>query len=317
VGQPGSERVEDSGPARQRTLKHSIHCSGVSLHHGSRVNVTLHPAEPDSGIRFRRTDIAGGGAEIPALWRNIVETPLCTTLTDGEGVTIATVEHLLAALYGCGVDNLLVEVNGPELPVMDGSAWPFVFLTECAGIAEQDAPRRLIRILEPVVVSSGDRWAELSPAPSLSLEVEIAYENCRAIAHQSYTLEMEAAVFKAEVSRARTYGFLHEVDSLRAAGLARGASLDNAIVVSGESILNEGGLRYRDEFVRHKVLDAVGDLSLVGAELVGRFRAYCPGHKLNHTLLRRLFATPDAWHLTRAGEDTAEEIAPRRRAAVG
>ena len=321
VGQAAADRVEKNGaaPTRQRTLKHSIHCSGVSLHHGSRVSVALHPAEPGSGIRFHRTDIAGGGALIPALWDNIVETPLCTTLGDGRGVSIATVEHLLAALFGCGVDNLLVEVNGPELPIMDGSAWPFVFLAECAGIVEQDATRRLVQILEPVVASSGDRWVELAPGDGFSLEVEIVYENCSAIATQRYALDMDAAVFKAEVSRARTYGFLHEVDSLRAAGLARGASLDNAIVVSGESILNEGGLRYRDEFVRHKLLDAIGDLSLAGAGILGRFRASCPGHKLNHTLLRKLFATPGAWRMVTAGAHAPEPAAvpPLRRAAAG
>ncbi|MBX6322712.1 MAG: UDP-3-O-acyl-N-acetylglucosamine deacetylase [Rhodospirillaceae bacterium] len=306
-----------TAPPRQRTLKNAIHCSGVSLHHGSRVSVTLHPAEPDTGIRFRRTDTAG--AVIPATWRNVVESPLCTTLAGPDGTTIATVEHLLAALYGCGVDNLLVEVNGPELPIMDGSAWPFVFLTECAGLVEQDAPRRRLRILEPVTVSSGDRRVELVPAPAFTLEVEIAYDNCGAIARQRYTLDMQPSVFKAEVSRARTYGFLHEVDSLRAAGLARGASLDNAVVLSGETVLNEGGLRYRDEFVRHKVLDAVGDLSLAGAGILGRYRAYCPGHRLNHALLRRLFATPGAWRMLDPEEEApaADDLPPPRVAAAG
>jgi UDP-3-O-[3-hydroxymyristoyl] N-acetylglucosamine deacetylase len=320
--EPGADAIDNAGDAglwRQRTLKHSIHCSGVGLHHGCRVNLTLHPAEPDTGIRFCRSDIAGGGAIIPALWRNIVETPLCTTLATAEGISVATVEHLLAALYGCGIDNLLIEVNGPELPIMDGSAWPFVFLTECAGILVQDAPRRAIRIIEPVLLASGERWIELSPGRGFSLDVEIAYDNCPAIARQRYDLAFDAAIFKAEISRARTYGFLHEVDSLRAAGLARGASLDNAVVVSGETVLNDGGLRYRDEFVRHKLLDLIGDLSLGGAPLIGRVRAFCPGHKLNHGLLRRLFATPDAWHMVESASDllTPDTLPTRRLAAAG
>jgi UDP-3-O-[3-hydroxymyristoyl] N-acetylglucosamine deacetylase len=308
-----------TGESRQRTLKHSIHCSGVSVHHGCRVNLTLHPAEADTGIRFRRTDIAGANALMPATWRNVADAPLCTTLTSAEGPTLATVEHLLAALYGCDIDNALVEVTGPELPIMDGSAWPFVFLIECAGVTPQEAPRRFIEVLQPVRVGNAERWAELTPGPGLSLEVEIRYDT-PAIARQLYALELEAEVFKAEVSRARTYGFLHEVDTLRAAGLARGASLDNAIVVGGNGILNEDGLRYRDEFARHKVLDAIGDLSLAGARLVGRYRACCTGHRLNHELLQTLFATPNAWRVSTAADLAAaaqRSAAVERRAAVG
>jgi UDP-3-O-[3-hydroxymyristoyl] N-acetylglucosamine deacetylase len=308
---------EDSaGGPRQRTLKHSIHCSGVSVHHGCRVNLTLHPAEPDSGISFRRTDIAGRSALIPATWRNVAEAPMCTTLRGADGVTLATVEHLLAALYGCEIDNALIEVSGPELPIMDGSAWPFVFLIECAGVVAQAAPRRFVEVLRPVRVGNGERWAELVPASALSLAVEIRYDS-PAIARQHYALDLEAEVFKAEVSRARTYGFLHEVDQLRAAGLARGASLDNAIVVTGSGIMNEGGLRYRDEFARHKVLDAIGDLSLAGARILGGYRAYCTGHRLNHELLATLFATPDAWRMATAAEAAARPAPVERRAAAG
>lgn len=315
------EVVSDTGPGepQQRTLKHPIHCSGVSVHHGCRVNLTLHPAEPDTGIRFRRTDIAGQNALLPATWRNVADAALCTTLRSEDGATLATVEHMLAALYGCEIDNALVEVSGPELPIMDGSAWPFVFLIECAGVVQQDAPRRFVEVLQPVRVGNGERWAELTPAsePGLSLEVEIRYDS-PAIARQHYALELEAEVFKAEVSRARTYGFLHEVDTLRAAGLARGASLDNAIVVGGNGILNEDGLRYRDEFARHKVLDAIGDLSLAGARLVGRYRAFCTGHRLNHELLQTLFATPGAWRMATAADLQAHSPATmQRRAATG
>src|SRR5262249_41491234 len=253
----------------QRTLKNRIHCSGVSLHHGTRVTMSLVPAPPDSGIIFRRTDIAGASCRIAASWENIAEMPYCSALTNGAGVVIATVEHLLAALAGAGIDNLLVEVNGPELPIMDGSAWPFLFLTECAGVIEQDTPRRAIEILERVSVGGPDRSATLLPGDGFSVSFVIDYES-PAIAQEGFA-RLSAEVFKSALSRARTYGFLHEVDGLRAAGLARGASLDNAIVVNGSGVMNEDGLRYQDEFVRHKMLDAVGDLYLAGAPILGQF----------------------------------------------
>src|SRR5258706_2140030 len=288
-------------PLQQRTLKNRIHCWGVSLHHGTRVTMTLVPALPDTGIVFRRTDIAGGNCRIAASWQNIADMPHCSALTTGGGVVIATVEHLLAALAGAGIDNLLVEVNGPELPIMDGSAWLFLFLTECAGIIEQDAPRRAIEILEKVSVGTADRSATLLPGRGFSVGFTIDYE-MPAIAHQEGFAQLSAEVLKSALSRARTYGFLHEVDSLRAAGLARGASLDNAIVVNGADIINQDGLRYRDGFVRHKMLDAGGSLYLAGAPLIGRFVGFRSGHRLNHQLLRALFARRDAWRWVTPGE---------------
>ncbi|MFO1059833.1 MAG: UDP-3-O-acyl-N-acetylglucosamine deacetylase [Dongiaceae bacterium] len=307
--------VADRTP-RQRTLKNRIHCSGISLHHGARVTMTLAPAEADSGIVFRRTDIAGGSATIAASWRNVAEMPYCTALSNEHGIQVATVEHLLAALAGAGVDNLLVEINGPELPIMDGSAWPFLFLIECAGTIEQPAPRRAIEILKRVVVGDEERSATLLPGRGLQLDFAIDYA-LPAIGHQEASVRLSPDVFKSALSRARTYGFLHEVDDLRAAGLARGASLDNAVVVNGAEIMNGDGLRYRDEFVRHKLVDAIGDLYLAGAPIVGRFLGWRSGHKHNHRLLRTLLADETAWRYVPVEGEEAVEPAFYRAGAHG
>jgi len=289
----GAERGE-SDIVRQKTLKSPINCSGIALHSGKKVNMTLSPAPVDSGIVFRRTDIAGSGSVIDASWKNVIDTRLCTSLGDENGVVVATVEHLMAALAGCGIDNAEIEISGPEAPVMDGSAAPFVFLVECAGIVEQDAPRRVIRVLKPVGVRDGEAAASLMPAEAFSLDFEIKFAGT-AVDHQAITVGVEQGTFKKELSRARTFGFLHEVERLWAAGLARGGSLDNAVVVSGEKVLNEEGLRFDNEFVRHKVLDAIGDLYLAGAPIVGRFKGSCSGHATNNQLLRALFADRKAW----------------------
>ena len=284
--------LDGVGVVKQRTLKTSINCSGVALHSGSKVSMTLFPAAADTGIIFKRTDIAGHGAEIPALWDHVVDTRMCTTLGNDDGVTIGTVEHLMAALAGCGVDNVRVELNGAEVPIMDGSSQPFVFLVDCAGVVEQDAPRRVIRILKTISVNDGA--ARLSPGSHLSMDFEIDFDNA-IVSKQTLSIGVVNGSFAKELARARTFGFLHEVEALRAAGLAKGGSLDNAIVVSGDGVLNEGGLRYDDEFVRHKVLDAIGDLYLSGAPIIGNFQGVCSGHATNNALLHALFADPDAW----------------------
>ena len=250
---------------------------------------------------FRRTDISGGGAEIPARWDHVVDTTMCTVLGNEDGVTISTVEHLLAALSGCGIDNAVIEINGPEVPVMDGSAEPFVFLIECAGTLKQDAPRRAIRVLKTVSVTEGSSTATLTPGKGFSIDFQIDFDS-RAISQQALSVGLGDGSFKKEICRARTFGFLDEVEQLRAAGLARGGSLDNAVVVSGDEILNEEGLRYDDEFVRHKILDAVGDLYLAGGFIQGAFTGDCSGHAINNRLLHALFADPDAWAL-----DTVDE----------
>ena len=288
------EQVGDTGPLRQRTLKNPIHCNGVGLHSGAGISMTLRPAEVNTGIVFKRTDITGGGALIPAKWNRAVGTRLCTTLGNDQNVTIGTVEHLMAALAGCGVDNALIEVNGPEVPVMDGSAEPFVFLIECAGTLEQAAARRVICIRKPVTAGEGGNFASLLPGDGFSMRFEIDF-GANAVSRQSISMGMGNGTFKKELARARTFGFLHEVEQLRAAGFARGGSFDNAVVISGDRILNEGGLRYDDEFVRHKALDAVGDLYLAGAPIIGRFHGVCSGHAINNRLLHALFEDREAW----------------------
>lgn len=285
-------------PAPQRTLKSAINCSGTALHSGENISLTLHPAAADSGIVFRRSDIAGGNVCIPAHWSRISDTRLCTKLSDGGNVSVSTVEHLMAALAGCNIDNLVVEIQGGEVPAMDGSAAPFVFLIECAGVVEQSAPRRAIRVLKPVSVTQGDSFASLTPATdsldAFSINVEIDFDSA-VISRQNYLFHLSGNAFKSEICRARTFGFLHEVDDLRAAGLILGGSLDNAVVISGDRVLNEEGLRYEDECVRHKVLDSLGDLYLAGSPLIGHFHGIRSGHSLNHNLLEALFADEDAW----------------------
>ncbi len=291
---------------QQQTLKTTIGCSGVALHSGAKVSMTLRPALADRGITFIRTDIAGRGAVIPASWDNVVDTRLCTTLANSDGVRIGTVEHLMAALAGCGIDNAIIEVSGAEIPIMDGSSAPFVFLIECAGTVKQDAPRRVIRILEPVVLEEDGQSVSLLPDDVFSVAFEIDFDS-PVVSRQAITIDLENdGVFKNELARARTFGFLHEVEQLWAAGLAKGGSLDNAVVVSGNKILNEDGLRFADEFVRHKVLDAIGDLYLAGAPIIGRFEGVHSGHSANNALLRALFASPGAWTYDHLPADTVE-----------
>jgi len=287
---------------RQRTLKTSINCTGVGLHSGAKITMTLRPAEANTGIVFRRIDIAGGGALIPALWSNVSDTRLNTCIAGAEGAAVHTIEHLMAALAGMEIDNAIVDINGAEVPVMDGSAAPFLFLIECAGVVEQAAPRRALKILKRVAIQDGDKTAELVPAPSFSLRVEIDFP-VAAIRRQECFLPMNGGAFKAEISRARTFGFEQEVAAMRAAGLGKGGSLDNAVVIAcdGEKILNEDGLRYEDEFVRHKTLDALGDMTLAGAPILGHFHGVRCGHALNNRLLRELFADRSAWTMVDLG----------------
>jgi UDP-3-O-[3-hydroxymyristoyl] N-acetylglucosamine deacetylase len=279
---------------KQKTLKNSIGCMGIALHSGHKVSMTLKPSEPDSGIVFKRTDISGSGAIIKATWDNVVETTLCTTLGNDNGITIATVEHLMAALSASEIDNALIEVNGPEVPVMDGSAAPFIFLVECAGTVEQERPRRYIRVLKAISIGDNEKSVSIVPSNNFTVDFDIDFESA-AVSRQSYSISMVGENFKNEVSRARTFGFLHEVEALRAAGLAKGGSLENAVVVSGDKIINEDGLRYDNEFVRHKILDAVGDLYLAGGGIIGHFHGVCSGHEATNNLLRALFADKDAW----------------------
>ncbi|MCE2509950.1 MAG: UDP-3-O-acyl-N-acetylglucosamine deacetylase [Alphaproteobacteria bacterium] len=290
-------------PTFQKTLRSEIACTGTGLHSGAHVTMTIRPAEPDTGIVFRRTDIAGKGAELAARWDNVVDTVMGTTIGNADKVRVATIEHLMAALYGCEIDNAIIEVTGPEVPAMDGSAAPFVFLIECAGIQQQDAPRMAIEILKPVLVKDGERSAALMPAPVFSIECEIDFDRA-AISRQSCRFHLSNGTFKSDICRARTFGFEEEVSQLRAAGLARGGSLKNAIVVScdGDKVLNEEGLRYEDEFVRHKALDCIGDLYLAGTPIRGLYRGLYSGHTLNNQLLHKLFKERDAFRRVPAEE---------------
>lgn len=291
------ERQASPGQSRagrfQQTLAHPNRCSGIALHCGLPVEMTLRPAEVGTGIVFRRTDLTGEAALVAARWDAVADTRLCTTLCNGYGVRVSTVEHVMAALAACEIDNAIIDLDGPEPPAMDGSAAPFVALIHEAGIARQSAPRNAIKVCRPVAVGDRDRFACLLPADELSVECEIDFDSA-AISRQHYRYVASEDMAR-EVAPARTFGLLRDVEKMQAAGLALGGSLDHAVVVDGDRILNRLGLRYHDEFARHKVLDAIGDLYLAGAPLVGRFRGYHSGHELNHAVLRALFADSSAW----------------------
>ena len=278
---------------KQKTLSSSISCTGVGLHSGRKINMTLHPAEINSGIVFCRSDSKKEG-EIRASWTNVTDTMLATTITNEAGLCVGTVEHLMAAFAGCGIDNAVVELDGPEVPIMDGSAAPFMFLVECAGPTIQSTARRAIRVEKTIRVGSDNNFISLSPASSFGVAFTIEFDTS-AVERQFLEMRLVNGAFKNEIARARTFGFAHEVDAMREAGLALGGSLENAIVIEGNTILNKDGLRYEDEFVRHKVLDCVGDLYLAGAPIIGQINGYRSGHTLNHQLLCALFEDDSSW----------------------
>ncbi len=281
---------------RQRTLKNVIRATGVGLHTGEKVYLTLRPAAPDTGIVFRRVDL-DPPVEIPATPDNVGETTLSTTLVR-DGVRISTVEHLLSALAGLGIDNAYIDLNAAEVPIMDGSAGPFVFLIQSAGIEEQNAPKQFIRILRTVSVEEGDKWVRFEPFDGFKVSFAIDFDHpVFQNRGQQAVVDFSTTSFVKEVSRARTFGFMSQIEQLRANNLALGGSLDNAVVVDDYRILNEDGLRYEDEFVKHKILDAIGDLYLLGRSLIGAFYGYKSGHALNNRLLRALLAQEDAWEL--------------------
>ncbi len=264
--------------------------------------MSLHPADCGTGIVFRRTDITDRDPVVSAHWRNISNAQLATTIANGDGVSVATIEHLMAALAGCGVDNASIEIDGPEVPIMDGSAAPFVFLIECAGTVSQNAMRRAVRVLKEVKVGDSKKSITVTPADAFSVSFEIDFDNA-VISRQELGVRLVNGTFKTDIARARTFGFAHEVAQLHKAGFARGGSLDNAIVVSGDTVLNVGGLRYDDEFVRHKILDCIGDLYLAGAPILGHVQAVQSGHALNHGLLNALFEDASAWEYVDRPED--------------
>jgi len=288
---------------RQTTLRNSAVLSGIGVHSNAAVSIVLHPAEADTGIRFLRTGIAGQNERvIAAHWSCVTMTELCTVIGDHSRVSVATIEHLLAAFFGLGIDNALVEIDGPEVPIMDGSAAQFVDLIDEAGVETLSMPRRYIKVIKPVRVAAGRSFCELRPAKgktNLQLEVEIDFA-CAAIGRQKRTLDLAPPHFRRDLARARTFGFVADVERLWKAGFALGASLENTIALQADRVLNPEGLRFADEFVRHKMLDAVGDMALAGRRIVGLFRSHCGGHRMNVAVLRALFADPSAFEFVDA-----------------
>ncbi|MCD9027047.1 UDP-3-O-acyl-N-acetylglucosamine deacetylase [Luteimonas sp. BDR2-5] len=279
---------------RQRTIKNVIRATGVGLHSGEKVFLTLRPAPPDTGIVFRRVDL-DPVVDVPADGRLVTETTLCTGLSRGEA-HVQTVEHLMSALAGLGIDNIHVELSAAEVPIMDGSSGPFVFLLQSAGIVEQDAPKRFIRILRPIEVREGDKIARFEPYDGFKLDFTIAFDHPAIPVGQSRAeVEFSTDAYIREVSRARTFGFMRDLEYMRERNLGLGGSMDNAIVLDEFRVLNDDGLRYANEFVRHKILDAVGDLYLAGHPILGLFKGYKSGHALNNKLVRALLAEQDAW----------------------
>ncbi len=288
---------------KQRTLKNVIRATGVGLHTGDKVFLTLRPAAPDTGIIFRRVDL-DEPVDIPASEENVGDTQLSTTL-EKDGVRISTVEHLLSAFAGLGIDNAYVDVSAAEVPIMDGSAGPFVFLIQSAGVEEQNKLKRFIRIKQAVEVTDGDKYARFDPFEGFKVGFGIDFDHpVFSEETQFASIDFSSTSFVKEVSRARTFGFLREIEMLRERNLALGGSMDNAIVVDDYRVLNDDGLRYADEFVKHKILDAIGDLYLLGHSLIGAFSGYKSGHALNNKLLKTLLATPEAWEEVTFDEDS-------------
>jgi UDP-3-O-[3-hydroxymyristoyl] N-acetylglucosamine deacetylase len=279
---------------RQRTLKETVRSTGIGLHSGEKVYMTLRPAPANTGVVFRRLDLAEP-VDIPASALSVTDTMLGTTLSNGDA-KVGTIEHLLSAMAGLGVDNAFVDLTAPEVPIMDGSAAPFVFLLQSAGIEEQNAPKRFIRVLKRVEVTEGDKWVRVDPYDGFRINVEIDFDHPALRKHrQAVSLDFSTASFLKEISRARTFGFLKDLETSRSKERALGGSLDNAVVMDDYRVINEDGLRFRDEFARHKVLDALGDLYLAGACLIAEYSGYKCGHRLNNLLLRALLEQPDSY----------------------
>ena len=297
----------------QTTVKSCVSLSGIGVHSGKPVTIRFNPAEADTGIVFVYNGEHGAGRQLPALVSEVGATSLCTLLGNTSGFHVATVEHLMAALFGLGIDNLVVEIDGNEVPVLDGSAAQFVDAIDQAGIEALDVKRRYIRVVKPVRIDNGASWAEFRPYRGTRFEVEIDFES-PAVGRQSYAADIEPDTFRRDISRARTFGFMRDVERLWAGGYALGSSLDNSVVIGDDHrVINVEGLRYEDEFVRHKTLDAMGDLALAGARFIGCFRSYRGGHKLNAAALRHLLSDRSAFEIVetnrRTGGRTAEMIA--------
>ena len=294
-------------PYQQHTLAGPANFVGLGIHTGRSVRVSIGPAPSGAGIGFVRTDVDGIDAVVPARGHAVCQTRLGTMIGNQDGVTVSTVEHLMAAFAALGIDNAVVELNGPETPIMDGSCAPFLRILDRAGRRPQEARRRYLEILEPITVRDGDKSAALIPADQFEVAFEIAFDTA-AIGRQRVDLTIDEATFRRELADCRTFGFLRDVEALRAAGLARGGSLDNVVVIEGGRVMNPEGLRRPDEFARHKAVDAIGDLYLLGAPILGRYEGLYAGHGLNNTLVRALTARPEAWRYAFAPGGLAEAV---------
>jgi len=291
---------------RQKTLRRKVSCTGIGLHSGEKVSICLKPAPVNTGIKFVRKDLPGSPV-IDARFDNVIDTTLATTIGH-NGCRVSTIEHLMAALFGLGIDNVIVELDGPEVPIMDGSAAPFVFLLKSAGVQDQEETKKFILVKRPFSVKNGGRSIEIFPSKELKITYTIDFEH-PLIKNQTFELSFSAKSFAQQISRARTFGFLKDVEAMKRNGLAKGGSLDNAIVVDEFRILNEDGLRYEDEFVRHKILDLIGDLSMVGAPIIGHFKVKRSGHFLNQYMLKKLMASKRHWKVVKFGPKPESDAA--------
>ena len=293
--------------AFQHTLQGPAIFAGVGVHTGAHTRVSVRPAAANTGIVFVRTDVTDRDNRVPVSAEAVCKTQLGTVITNAADVTVATIEHLMAALVMLNIDNAVVELDGPEMPIMDGSSQPFIEILDRAGRRGQDAPRRYIEILDTIEVVDGDKRATLRPADQFEVAFEIAFDS-KAIGRQRVDLVMDERAFRSELANCRTFGFLHEVEALRAMGLARGGSMENAVVIEGDRILNPEGLRRPDEFVRHKALDAIGDLFVLGAPMLGRFEGVLAGHGINNAVVRALVAQPQAWRYRSLVDNLAHAV---------
>jgi UDP-3-O-[3-hydroxymyristoyl] N-acetylglucosamine deacetylase len=278
----------------QKTISYKVNCNGIGLHSGKEVRMTLLPGECDTGIIFKRTDVKGKNNLIKANYANVTQTTLGTVISNEDGVTISTIEHFMSAIWCLGIDNIIVEVDNVELPIMDGSSEPFIFLTECAGSKTLNKPRQIIEILREVSFEDGDKFIKVKPSKSFSINLDIDFNHPQ-IKEANYHFDESKSSFKSDISRARTFCFKSEIEHMQKIGLAKGGSLDNAIVIDDDGILNESPLRYKDEFVKHKILDFIGDIYLAGNRICGEFNAFKAGHGINNAFLRKLLSNQDNW----------------------
>jgi UDP-3-O-[3-hydroxymyristoyl] N-acetylglucosamine deacetylase len=284
---------------QQKTVKHSVSCFGIGIHSGKPASLTIHPAPENSGIVFVRTDIKDQPNRIKAKYDSVSKTMLGTTISNKSGVEISIIEHLMAALWGCKIDNALIELDGPEIPIMDGSSESFVFMAECAGVKTQNATREYIEITKKIRIEDNDSFIELLPSEDFSVETTIDFKDS-IISKQTYSFSEKNSSFKYSLSRARTFGHQEDAEFLKKQGLAQGASMENAVVIKDNKIMNKDGLRYKDEFVRHKLLDLIGDLYLAGAPIKGLIKSHKPGHKINNKALHVLFSDPSSYKFIKA-----------------